>query len=246
MEQVHTTLVIPMYNEKDILPDTVERVCRYMRDTFPDGYEILFVDDGSQDGSAEIVAKLGDEATRVLQSDRNYGKGHAVREGILAARGRYIVFTDCDLAYGTAVIGRAVGFLAAYPRFGAVIGSRAIHPQGYEGYSLVRRVVSRVYRGILRLFCGLRLSDSQSGIKAFTAEAAREIFSRCEIDRYAFDFEAISVGARRGVRFGEMPVRVISNRPGRIRLVRDSLRMLRDLSVIRRRLPKIPRVKAKK
>ena len=243
MEQVHTTLVIPMYNEKEILPDTVERVCRYMKDTFPDGYEIIFVDDGSVDGSAEIAEKFGDEATRVLRSDRNYGKGHAVREGILAARGRYIVFTDCDLAYGTAVIGRAVGFLAAYPRYGAVIGSRALHTRGYEGYSILRHVVSRVYRAILRLFCGLRLSDSQSGIKAFTAEAAEDIFSRCAIDRYAFDFEAISIGARRGVRFGEMPVRVIQNRPGRIRLVRDSLRMLRDLRVIRRRLPSIPRIK---
>jgi dolichyl-phosphate beta-glucosyltransferase len=232
-----------MYNEKDILPATVTRLCSYMKATFPDGYEILFVDDGSQDGSPEIVEKYGDEATRVLRSDRNYGKGHAVREGILAARGKYIVFTDCDLAYGTGVIGRAVAFLCAYPRYGAVIGSRALHPRGYEGYSLFRRVVSLGYKTILRLFCGLRLSDSQSGIKGFTAEAAREIFSRCEVDRYAFDFEAIAVGARRGVRFGEMPVRVIENRPGRIRFVRDSLRMLRDLVGVRRRLRKIPKVK---
>ncbi len=242
-QQLHTTLVIPMYNEKDILPSTLRRVCSYMKATFPDGYEIIFVDDGSTDTSPEIVEKYGDGATRVLRSDRNYGKGHAVREGILAARGKYIVFTDCDLAYGTGVIGRTVAFLAAYPRYGAVIGSRALHPQGYEGYSVLRRVMSRGYKTILRLFCGLRLSDSQSGIKGFTAEAAREIFPLCEVDRYAFDFEAIAIGARRGVHFGELPVHIIENRPSHVHFVRDSLRMLRDLVGVKRRLHKIPKVK---
>ena len=239
MEQVHTTLVIPMYNEEDILKKTLPAVCTYMKEAFPDGYEILFVDDGSTDRSVEIVEQYGDRATRVLRSDRNYGKGHAVREGILAARGQYIVFTDCDLAYGTAVIARMVSFLAAYPRFGAVVGSRAVHPHGYEGYSFLRRAASCAYRLLLRMFFGLHLSDSQSGIKAFTAEAAKTIFSLCEIDRYAFDFEAIAIAERKGVRVAEMPVRVIENRPGRIRLLRDSLRMLRDLRQIKRNLKKM-------
>ena len=240
-ERLHTSLIIPMYNESAILQNTLDRVCAYMKEAFPDGYEIIFVDDGSTDNSAEIVEKYGDEATRVLRSDRNYGKGHAVREGMLAARGRYIVFTDCDLAYGTAVIGRTVGFLSAYPRYGAVIGSRDAHPQGYAGYSLLRRIVSRAYRAVLRIGFGLRLSDSQSGIKGFTAEAVEEIFPLCCVNRYAFDFEAIAIGERRGVRFGEMPVRVIENKGGRIRLVRDSIRMLRDLAFVRRRLKEIPR-----
>ncbi|MBQ8174407.1 MAG: glycosyltransferase [Clostridia bacterium] len=243
MERLHTTLVIPMYNESDILPQILPRVCAYMKEAFPDGYEILFSDDGSTDNSVEIVEKYGDPATRVLRSDKNHGKGHAVRRGILAARGKYIVFTDCDLAYGTAVIGRTVAFLSAYPRYGAVIGSRDLHPQGYEGYSLLRRAVSRAYRLLLRLFFGLHLSDSQSGIKGFTAEAAEKIFPLCRIDRYAFDFEAIAVGERRGVHFGEMPVRVIENRPGRIRLVRDSVRMLRDLGRVRQHLKRIPKEK---
>lgn len=233
------TLLIPMYNESAILPTTLAEVSSYMKATFREGYEILYVDDGSTDKSAAIVEKHPDRATRVLRYAQNRGKGCAVRTGMLAARGEIIVFTDCDLAYGVDVIGEMVAWMEAHPECGAAIGSRHLHPEGYAGYSLLRRVVSRVYRGVLRLFFGLRLSDSQSGIKAFRRAAAGEIFSRCETDRYAFDFEAIMIGQKLGIAFGELPVRVLHNCPGKIRLLRDSLRMLRDLVRIKRRVKRL-------
>ncbi len=281
------SLVIPMYNERESLPETLASVTAYMRKQFGDGaFEILFSDDGSRDGSPEIVEKFADEATRmsrngengaadglseglppagetletagaelqhadavgtagpairVLRGPENRGKGYAVRRGMLAARGDILIFTDCDLAYGTAAIGEIYDALVSDSAHDAVIASRALHPAGYEGYSFFRRFLSRSYRAILRLFFGLRLSDSQSGLKAFRREAARAIFSRAEVDRYAFDFELILIGERLGVRFGEMPARVILNNKGKIRLFRDSLRMLCDLVRIRRRVRKLPR-----
>jgi hypothetical protein len=131
-------------------------------------------------------------------------------------------------------------YMKNHPEHGAVIGSRALHPDGYEGYTLARRLVSHAYRLVLRLFFGLRLSDSQSGLKGFRKPAAEAIFSRCETDRFAFDFEAIMIGQRLGFTFAEMPARVVYNRTGgSISLLRDSARMLRDLFRIRRRVKRM-------
>lgn len=237
---IKLTLVIPMYNEQKNLKTTLPRVTEYLRARFGEAHEILFVDDGSTDGSPAAVEKQENEATRVLRNAKNHGKGYAVRQGMLAARGDIVIFTDCDLAYGTEAIGELYDLLAAEGAPDAAVASRDLHPDGYAGYSIFRRFVSRTYRAVLRLFFGLRLSDSQSGLKGFRREAAEAIFSRAEVDRYAFDFEAIMIGMRLGVRFGEMPARVIENNPGKIRFFRDSLRMMRDLFRIRRRLRKIP------
>lgn len=234
------TLVIPMYNEQNNLKSTLPVITAYMRAIFREDYEILFVDDGSTDGSADAVEKYADAATRVLRNAKNRGKGYAVRQGMLAARGEIVIFTDCDLAYGTDAIGALYTLLSENAAADAALASRDLHPDGYAGYSFFRRFVSRTYRAVLRVFFGLRLSDSQSGLKGFRRAAARAIFSRAEVDRYAFDFEAIMIGTRIGVRFAEMPARVIQNSEGRIRFFRDSLRMLRDLVRIRRRVRQIP------
>ncbi len=234
------SLIIPMYNEKATLPTTLPAVTDYMRARFGEDFEIIFSDDGSRDGSPETVENFENTHTRVLRSGENRGKGYAVRQGVLAARGDVILFTDCDLAYGTIALGALYDALDADPTLDAVIGSRDLHPAGYAGYTGGRRFLSRSYRGILRLFFGLRLSDSQSGLKGFRRDAARAIFSRAEVDRYAFDFEVIMIGDRLGVRFGEIPARILQNGEGKIRLFRDSLRMLRDLFRIRRRVRKLP------
>ena len=233
---IRISLIIPMYNETEILPDTVERVSSYMRAKYKEDYEVLYVDDGSRDGSADLVEKIADDRTRVLRNAENHGKGYVVRQGMLSACGRVRVFTDCDLAYGTDMIGEAADFLENNPDCGAVIGSRDKHPEGYAGYSFIRRLASRTFRLVLRLFGGLKLSDSQSGIKGFTSEAAEAIFSRAETNGFAFDFEAILLADKCGIKFGEIPAKVVGNRPGHVRLLRDSFRMLREIHRIKKRV----------
>lgn len=230
------SLCIPMYNETSIIEATARTLSDYMQKNFDD-YEIIFSDDGSCDGSAELVRSLGLPKVRVVGYERNRGKGCAVRTGILAATGDVIMFTDADLAYGTDVIREVADVFAKEPT-DVVIGSRNLHPDGYEGYTFIRKVASKAYIKILCIAGGLKLSDSQTGCKAFSAKAAKDIFSRCETDGFAFDFEVILWAQKLGYRFTELPVKIINHRESKVRVLRDAARMLRDLRKIKKRVKK--------
>lgn len=235
------SVVIPFYNEEGVLPRTLPAVHAYLSGRFGEDFELILVDDGSTDASPDIADSLHLPHTRVLRTPKNRGKGHAVRTGMLAATGGILLFTDCDLAYGCDVIGELYDFLTDDPGADMVVGSRAAHPDGYAGYSFFRRLFSRTYRALLRLFFALPVSDSQSGIKAFRRECAHAVFSLCRTDRYAFDFEVIMIGSRLGFSVREYPVRILHNEKGKIRFFRDSTRMLRDLFRIRRYVRTLPK-----
>ena len=126
-----------------------------------------------------------------------------------------------------------------YPEYDAVVGSRVRHPEGYAGYSFSRKVVSKTYLRLLRVWGGLSLSDSQTGLKGFRNPAAQRIFSLCTVDRFAFDYEAIKIGQMLGFRFGELPVKIVNHRPSTIRFFRDTRRMLKDISKTKKRLKRL-------
>ena len=229
------TLLFPMYNEEKIIGDTLLTVSQYMKNTFGDGYEILFVNDGSRDACADIVAAFPDPCVRLVTYEENHGKGYAIRTGVKEACGDVVMFTDCDLAYGTDVIKEFYDALSSSDA-GAAVGSRPKHKDGYAGYTPLRKLVSRTYLRVLRIFGGLRLSDSQCGCKAFRNREAKEIFSRCTVDRFAFDMEAIMIADRLGVRFIEIPVTVKNHGESKVSVLRDTPKMLRDLVKMKRRI----------
>lgn len=246
-----TSIIIPMYNETAIIESTLDALLSYLDGRFGEDYELLLVDDGSRDGTRDLAAALVAERAKlypcgacadgrvlVLGYAENRGKGAAVRYGMLNARGEIRIFTDADLAYGCEVLGEVAARFETVKgrRPDVVIGSRDIHKDGYRGYSRMRRFISRSYRAILRGFFSLSVSDSQCGIKGFTHLAAERIFSQAKTDRYAFDFEIITLAERAGLCIAELPVCVVCNRKGRIRLFRDSFRMLRDVLATRKRL----------
>lgn len=235
------SVCIPMYNESAIIEKTAKTLTEALDARFGDDYELLFSDDGSTDGSAERVRALNLPRVRVVGYAQNRGKGCAVRTAMLEAAGDVILFTDADLAYGTDVIGQAVDAFAANPDCDLVIGSRNLGKDGYEGYTVLRKIASKIYIRVLCMVGGFRLSDSQCGCKAFTNRAAKEIFKRCETDGFAFDFEALMWAEQLGYHIAEMPVRVINHRESKIRLLRDTVRMLRDLSRIKRRVKRTVR-----
>ena len=233
------SVCIPMYNENAVIANTANTLFEYMTSTFGAGnFEIIFSDDGSLDGCGDTVRALGLEGVRVVGYEKNHGKGCAVRTAVLEACGDVVMFTDADLAYGTEVIERAGSMLRESPDADMLIGSRNLSSDGYEEYSFLRKLMSKTYIKMLSMVGGFKLSDSQCGFKAFRREAAREIFSRCEVDGFAFDFEAILWANKLGVKIIEMPVKVINMGESKVNIIKDTVKMLSDLMKMKKRISK--------
>lgn len=233
------SLCIPMYNESAVIEKTARTLDEYMRKSFPDGdYEVIFCDDGSRDGCGDIVRGLGLPNVKVIGYPVNRGKGYAVRTAFLQAEGDVVMFTDADLAYGTAVIERVYRTLSEDPEADLLIGSRNLSRDGYEGYTLIRKLASKAYIKVLCVTGGFKLSDSQCGCKAFKHDAVQKIFPRCEVDRFAFDFEAILWANKYGMKIIEMPVKLINHGETKVKIVRDTLKMLKDLRKMKKRIAK--------
>lgn len=227
-----------MYNEEKIIKETAKTLHSYMCERFGSDFEILFSNDGSRDRSADAVRELGLSNVRVVGYEQNRGKGCAVRTAFLESRGDIALFTDADLAYGTEVIGRVVDTFDANPDADIVIGSRNIAKDGYDGYTFIRKIASKAYIKVLCLAGGFKLSDSQCGCKAFRREAVEKIFPRCQVDRFAFDFEAILWAQKFSMKIKEMPVKVINHGESKVNVLRDSVRMLKDLRKMKKRIKK--------
>ena len=133
-----------MYNESSIIKETAQTLHDYMSANFED-YEIIFSNDGSRDDCGRIVEDMNLPCVRVVGYEVNRGKGYAVRTAMLAAEGDIVMFTDADLAYGCDVIGRVADTFAANPDADMVIGSRNLSKDGYEGYTFIRKLASKIY-----------------------------------------------------------------------------------------------------
>ncbi len=226
-----------MYNEISIIKETAQTLSDYMSANFED-YEIIFSNDGSKDGCDKAVEDMNLPCVRVVGYEQNRGKGYAVRVAMLAAEGDIVMFTDADLAYGTDVIKKVYETFLSNPDADMVIGSRNLSKDGYEGYTAIRKLASKVYIKVLSIIGGFKLSDSQCGCKAFSGKAAKEIFSRCEVDRFAFDFECILWAVKFGMKIVEMPVKIINHRESKVSVLRDSFKMVRDILKMKKRIKK--------
>lgn len=225
------SLVIPAYNESEIVLETIRAVSAKLSELVRE-YEVLIVDDGSTDGMARLVDSCGDPHVRLERYTPNRGKGCAVRTGMLAAGGDVIVYTDADLAYGVDV------FAVILDRFRAgdadlVIGSRRMNGEGYKNYPPLRILMSKCFGLLSHMISGLPY-DTQCGIKGYRREAARAVFSRCATDGFSFDFEALMRADRMGLKVEQIPVSIVNFRASKVNVVRDSFRMFGDVFRIRR------------
>ncbi len=234
------SVLIPMYNEKNIVENTARTLTEYLAPKFGDGYEVVFSDDGSTDGCAELLSALELPNIRVVSYPDNRGKGSAVREGIKACEGDVIVCTDCDLAYGTDVIVDIYNRMISGGEH-VILGSRNIASDGYDGYTFIRKLMSKTYIKLVSLVAGFRYSDSQCGIKCYCAEAARSVFGLCTVNGFAFDLEVLLLTEKLGMKIAEMPVKVINHRESasKVHPFRDAMKMIKDVKRIKKRIRKL-------
>lgn len=224
-----------MYNEKSIIRENAKIISDYMAQNFED-YEVIFSDDGSADGCGDIVREMNLPNVQVIRNDVNMGKGYAVRMAMLRSTGDVVMFTDADLAYGTDVIGRVRDEFEKSQGIDMLIGSRNLSADGYAGYTFLRKIASKAYIKVLCMIGGFKLSDSQCGCKAFSGEAVKKIFPRCEVNRFAFDFECILWAKKYGMQIKEMPVKIINHRESTVNVFRDSFKMIKDVRKMKKRI----------
>ncbi len=235
---VQLSVVIPAYNEEKVIGTTISKVASYLESRGEN--ELIVVDDGSRDGTAEVIKGMMRKhpCLRLVQYGRNGGKGRAVKEGVLHSRGEFVLYTDADLVYP---IEGAEPFMAALEGDAEVaIGCRshpdtlfALNPRHFS-YIYQRYLVGRAYIFIANALLGLGVKDTQCGFKMFRGEVAREIFSRTRTYDFAFDVEVIHIARLLGYRIVELPVYFLYlGEQSSVELIRDSLRMFKDLLDIR-------------
>lgn len=226
------SVVVPAYREATRIGGTVARLREALAPLErAGGYEIVVVDDGSGDGTADAARAAG--ADRVLAFETNRGKGAAVRAGMLAARGRTVAFTDADLAYPPEQL---LGLLGRVEEgWDVVVGSRKhVGTTTLVRARRVRALASRAFNVLTELVLLGQYRDTQCGLKAFRSDVAKLVFSRARVDRFAFDVEVFHLAERYRLSLAEVPVDVANTATSTVRLGRDALRMLVDLVRIRR------------
>jgi len=198
------SIIIPAFNEEKRLPATLRTIRAWLDSPPWDFSEIIVVDDGSTDGTAEQARNSG---ARVLLNPGNRGKGYAVRHGMLEAKGEWALFTDADLSSPIEELDK---LMAAVDReyAPAAIGSRALDRSLVGVHqSPFREYVGRLFNLVIRLVTGLPFHDTQCGFKLFETAAAREIFKRQKLDGFGFDVEVLFIAWHLGYRAVEVPVR---------------------------------------
>ena len=230
LDTVELSIVIPAYNETErILPTLGAIAVAVSGMGVP--WELIVSDDGSRDGTADLVETLGWANLRVLRH-ANTGKGGAVQRGVRAARAPRVLFADADNSTPIEELPRLLALLDE--GYDIVVGSRAASGAVEENKSALRKLVSGGLRVTARVLSGVTVQDTQCGFKLFGPRALQQVFTRQQMQGFSFDLELLYLAHRLRLRVAEVPVRWFDAPGSKVSSVRDSLRFLRDIYAVRR------------
>lgn len=226
------SIVVPAHNEAARLPVSLPRLHAFVQ-TCPFVSEVLVVDSGSNDSTAEVFRRItsGWDGFHLVSVDRP-GKGLAVRAGMRAARGTYRFICDADLSMPIEEVPR---FLPpALTGVDIAIASREAPGAVRFNEPAYRHLVGRAFNQLVRWLAIPEIQDTQCGFKCFRAEAAEDLFGVQRLEGWTFDVEVLYIALRRGYRVVEIPIPWTHHPGSRVRVVRDSIGMFLDLFRIRR------------
>jgi len=230
------SIIIPAYNEVHRLEASIRALREYLA-AARWSHETLIVVERSSDGTLDLARRIteGDPAITVVGHDMQRGKGYAVRAGMLRARGEIAFFMDADLSTPLSEMDAFLARFAIAPEVDVLIGNRRhAGSEILKRQSFIRMKMGQTFNTLLRAFGGIRFADTQCGFKAFRRRACEAIFSRQTIDGFAFDVEVLLIAERLGFKVEDLPVRWSNAEGSKVRLVRDSVRMLADAIRVRR------------
>jgi glycosyltransferase involved in cell wall biosynthesis len=230
------SIVIPAYNEATRLVGSIRKLLEFLNQHRP-GAELIVVDDGSTDNTADVaehnLSDTGSVIAKVIRNSPNRGKGHAVRVGMLAATAPVALFTDADLSTPIDEAPKLTDPIEA-GACDVAFGSRALDRTLIGVHQPWQREQGgRVFNLIVRVATGLPFWDTQCGFKAFRLDVCRPLIEAAVIDRFAFDVELLYLAHVSGLRLSETPVRWDNDPESKISLASDSVRMVRQVLGIR-------------
>jgi dolichyl-phosphate beta-glucosyltransferase len=232
-EDILLSIVIPAYNEEARIGQTLQKIREYLaRQDY--AAEIIVVDDGSRDRTAEKAAEMlrGMKNGRIIRRRRNAGKGYSVKEGILHSQGELVLFSDADLS---TPIEELEKFLPWFPAgYDVVLGSRAFPDSDIQiRQNFFREFMGKSFNVFVRLWLIKGIPDTQCGFKLFRGKAARDVFSQVKTRGFSFDVEALYLCLRSGYKIKQVPVCWRNSPPSKVRIFKSSVQMLLELIMIR-------------
>jgi len=233
MSHPQLSIVIPAYNESARIESALDRVMSCVETQGWDA-EVLVVDDGSKDNTVEIVEAWMDRYPRLhlIKNPGNRGKGYSVRNGLLQAAGDVVMFTDADLSAPMEEANRLLQAIA--DGADVAIGSRWMDRARQTIHQpLYRQFFGRCFNAITRGVMGLPFKDTQCGFKAFRREVAQVVFRLQSIERWGFDPEILFIARKLKYRIVEVPVTWGHDERSRMSYLKDGLKMLEEMAVIR-------------
>lgn len=227
------SIVIPAYNEDKNIEKIVVNIQDFLRREFRN-FEIIVVDDGSNDNtykiSSELVKQISD--LRVLKNNRNYGKGYAVKNGMLSAIYDYILFIDADLSTPIEELDKCIDSLQGGTDI--VIGTRASKDSIIlKRQNFLREKMGKIFNLFVQLFLFRGIKDTQCGFKCFKRKAAHELFKLQRVYGFCFDAEILYIAKKRGYEIKEVPVKWTNQEESRVTLTKSPISMLLDILRIR-------------
>lgn len=223
---MHLSVIIPAYNEEQRLPATLKQIRDYLNAQKID-YEIIVIDDGSQDRTLKFAQKFANNRIKVHSYSQNHGKGFAVKTGIEMAKKELILFMDAD---NSTPITELPKLASKMPNFDLAIGSRYVDGSLIEVKQPFYRVaIGRIGNLLIKSLVLRKINDTQCGFKLFKAEIAKELFSNLKTYRFGFDIEILARASKKRLKIAEVPVLWLHTAQSRVRPIRDAFHTFLDL-----------------
>lgn len=227
---VKLTVIIPAYNEERVIEQTLTRVVSFLTSK-KFSWEIIIVDDGSKDDTSKIVNSFKSPKVRLVRLAENKGKGAALKEGFLNAKGEYQIFSDADLSVP---IENIDGFLKKLKVYDVVVGSRRVKGARIEVHQpWLRENMGRTFTFITGLLMGINIADFTCGFKGFKKKVAKDIFEHSLISRWAYDAEILFLAKKKKYKIFQYPISWRNRKDTRVKLGKVVFETLRDLIKIR-------------
>ncbi|HXH61896.1 MAG TPA: dolichyl-phosphate beta-glucosyltransferase [Fimbriimonadaceae bacterium] len=233
MSKPHLAVIVPAYNEEDRIAPTLARLHEYfVAQKYT--WKVVVVSDGSRDKTCEIVRAFasGHPGFELIDSQPNHGKGFVVRKGMMETEAEWLLFSDADLAAPIEEVEKL--FIAVEKGPPIAIGSRPLKESRLEvRQPWYRELAGRTFNLVVQTLAVKGIKDTQCGFKLFREDVAKDVFPRCKLDGYGFDFEALLIARDLGYEIAEIPIRWAHQEGSKVSMVRDGLRMICELFKLR-------------